>query len=314
MTKLFKLCKLSALLALTGWSCVAAANGNETMRQESHVVYPTMAIPLQPSLQNEINIAKLNQLLLREDLSEGDRAKACYERGRYYDNLGLRDLARVDFNQSLSIDPRQPLIYNRLGVYFTHVGEFDAAYEAFDSALELDPGNQDALRNRAVALYYGNRTALAHEDMLAHYQNDPGDPFRTLWLFIIESEMDQQAALESLAQRYEKRTDDWNWVLAGIMLGKISEETAFDLATQGTSNNTLMAQRLTEAYFYLGKRFKIEGEFTKAMSLYKLAISLNVYNYVEHGYAFLELGKLYQEYKAASRDGKANKFVQVMQD
>jgi lipoprotein NlpI len=61
----------------------------------------------------------------------------------------------------------------------------------------------------------------------------------------------------------------------------------------------------------MAKHFKTQGRFGKAMSMYKLAISLNVYDYVEHGYSFLELGKLYREYKAANKAGNPNKFVNV---
>ena len=311
MLKLSRLCKLGVLFAIAGWASVSSAS-SENSALENQLIYPAMAVPLQPSLENEIQIAKLNQLLLRQDLSDEVRAKAFYERGRYYDNLGLRDLARLDFGQSLQINPAQPAIFNRLGVYFTQFGEFDAAYEAFDSVLDLAPGNQDAIRNRAIALYYGGKTELALEDIKTHYQQNPDDPFRALWLFIIECELDEKAAIASLKTKFEKRTtDSWNWVLVGIMLGEISEEDALKIAMGSTQNNTIMAQRLTETYFYLGKRHKAKGDYANAVSLYKLAISFNVYDYVEHGYSFLELGNIFKEYKAASKAGNTNDFVRV---
>ena len=89
-------------------------------------------------------------------------------------------MARLDHNQSLSLNPAQPDLFNLLGVYFTQVGEYDAAYDAFDSTLELDPANSYAARNRAIALYYGGRIDLALEDMTEHYQEDTADPFRAL--------------------------------------------------------------------------------------------------------------------------------------
>jgi len=58
------------------------------------------------------------------------RAKMLFERGNYYDSVGLRDLARLDYSQSLQLNPSQPDLFNLLGVYYTQVGEFDAAYEA----------------------------------------------------------------------------------------------------------------------------------------------------------------------------------------
>jgi lipoprotein NlpI len=257
-----------------------------------------MAVPLQASVQQEVQIARLSQLLTRPDLSNDVRAKMLYERGNYYDSVGLRDLARLDYNQSLALNPAQPDLFNLLGVYFTQVGEFDAAYDAFDSTLELAPDNTYAARNRAIALYYGDRIDLALEDIQKHYDQDPSDPFRALWLYIVKHEKEPELARQELEQSYQNRDEQWGWVLVAITLGDVTEEQAFKVILAGTRDNTVLAQRLTEAYFYLGKRYQAEGDFASAISLYKLAISFNVFEYVEHRYSFLELSRIYNQVKA----------------
>lgn len=288
--KWFQTASLSLLLVLTG--CASTMDSSA-----QRWVYPPMAVPLQPSVQQEVQIARLSQLLQRPDLGDEVRAKMLFERGNYYDSVGLRDLARLDFNQSLSLNPAQPDIFNLLGVYFTQVGEFDAAYESFDSTLELDPSNSYAERNRAIALYYGERYELSNEEMLKHYNDDPSDPFRALWLYIIQSELTPEQALKDLQSRYQDRDEQWGWVLVAIMLDEISEEQAFKAILSGTRDNTLLAQRLTETYFYLGKRYHLRGDYANAISLYKLAVSFNVYEYVEHRYSFLELGRIFMDLK-----------------
>ncbi|WP_375751185.1 lipoprotein NlpI [Vibrio sp. HN007] len=298
--KWFRLVGLSVLVALSG----CASKGVENKGQSSWV-YPPMAVPLQPSIQQEVQIARLNQLLLRPNLEDEVRAKMFYERGSYYDSLGLRDLARLDFNKSLSLNPAQPDIFNLLGVYYTQVGEFDAAYEAFDSTLELDSKNQYAERNRAIALYYGDRIDLAFEEMTEHYKDDPSDPFRALWLYIVERELDPIIARDKLASRYRNHNEEWGWVLVAIMLNDITEEQAFKAVLKDTRDNVVLAQRLTEAYFYLGKRYQFEGDYANAIALYKLAVSFNVYEYVEHRYSFLELGRIFEEVKQARKEMKA---------
>ena len=257
-----------------------------------------MAVPLQASMQQEVQIARLSQLLLRSNLSDELRAKMLFERGNYYDSVGLRDLARLDYTQSLQINPAQSELFNLLGVYYTQVGEFDAAYEAFDSTIDLDPDNSYAVRNRAIALYYGDRIDLALEDIEAHYAEDPSDPFRALWVYLIKLEKDPQAAREELLRLYQARDNQWGWVLVALSLGEVSEEQTFKAVFAGTRDNTVLAQRLTEAYFYLGKRYQYEGDFASAISMYKLAISFNVYEYVEHRYSFLELTRIFKEVKA----------------
>tara|TARA_Y100001956_G_scaffold62512_1_gene62577 strand:- start:7906 stop:8823 length:918 start_codon:yes stop_codon:yes gene_type:complete len=283
--------------AAIGLTLLVTAGCASNSSQKAEWLYPPMAVPLQASVQQEVQIARLSQLLQRPDLTNEVRAKMFYERGNYYDSVGLRDLARLDYNQSLALNPAQPDLFNLLGVYFTQVGEFDAAYDAFDSTLELDPENSYAARNRAIALYYGDRIELALEDMRKHFAQDPTDPFRALWLYLIQAENEPEVARQQLIERYQARDEQWGWVLVAITLGDVSEEQAFKAILSGTRDNTLLAQRLTEAYFYLGKRYQSEGDFASAISLYKLAISFNVYEYVEHRYAFLELTRIYNEVK-----------------
>lgn len=289
--KWFQTATLSLALAITA-GCASTSSNN------AQWLYPPMAVPLQASVQQEVQIARLSQLLQRPDLSNDVRAKMLYERGNYYDSVGLRDLARLDYNQSLALNPAQPDLFNLLGVYFTQVGEYDAAYDAFDSTLELDPDNSYAARNRAIALYYGDRIDLALEDMQKHYDEDPSDPFRALWRYIIKQEKQPDVAREELLKVYQTRDEQWGWVLVAITLGEVSEDQAFKAILAGTRDNTVLAQRLTEAYFYLGKRYQAEGDFASAISLYKLAISFNVFEYVEHRYSFLELSRIYNQVKA----------------
>ena len=287
--KWFQTASLCVAITLTGCA-------NTSQQSAQRWLYPPMAVPLQPSVQQEVQIARLSQLLQRPDLSDEVRAKMYYERGSYYDSVGLRDLARLDFNQSLQLNPAQADIFNLLGVYFTQVREFDAAYEAFDSTIELAPDHTYAERNRAIALYYGGRTALALEDMTKYYQEMSTDPFRALWLYIIEAEQNPDQAKARLQQRYlDNRSEEWGWILVSIMLRDVPDEEALKVIMDGTRENHRLAERLTETYFYLGKRNQLDGDIASAISLYKLAISFNVYDYVEHRYSFLELAQIYDQ-------------------
>ena len=42
----------------------------------------------------------------------------------------------------------------------------------------------------------------------------------------------------------------------------------------------------------------MNGDYANAISLYKLAVSFNVYEYVEHRYSFLELSRIFSTLKA----------------
>ncbi|MBW7982773.1 lipoprotein NlpI [Enterobacillus tribolii] len=255
-----------------------------------------LAIPLQPTLQQEVMLARMEQILASRALTDDERAQLLYERGVLYDSLGLRALARNDFSQALAIRPDMPEVFNYLGIYLTQAGNFDAAYEAFDSVLELDPTYNYALLNRGIAQYYGERYALAQDDLLAFYQDDPNDPFRSLWLFLVEREINPQKAVVSLEQRYDKANrSQWGWNIVEFYLGKISEKTLMERLQGDATDNTSLAEHLSETDFYLGKHYLSLGDKDSASALFKLTVANNVHNFVEHRYALLELALLGQE-------------------
>ncbi|MBN1087154.1 lipoprotein NlpI [Erwinia aphidicola] len=254
-----------------------------------------LAVPLQPTLQQEVILARMEQILASRSLTDDERAQLLYERGVLYDSLGSRALARNDFSQALSIRPDMPEVFNYLGIYLTQAGNFDAAYEAFDSVLELDPTYNYARLNRGIALYYGGRFKLAQDDLLAFYQDDPNDPFRSLWLYLTEREINADQAKVSLKQRYDKAVkDQWGWNIVEFYLGDISEKTLMERLQADATDNTSLAEHLSETNFYLGKYYLSLGEKDNAEALFKLTVANNVHNFVEHRYALLELALLGQ--------------------
>lgn len=64
-----------------------------------------LAVPLQPTLQQEVILARMEQILASRALTDDERAQLLYERGVLYDSLGLRALARNDFHRRWQSDP-----------------------------------------------------------------------------------------------------------------------------------------------------------------------------------------------------------------
>lgn len=63
-------------------------------------------------------------------------------------------------------------------------------------------------------------------------------------------------------------------------------------------------------YFYLAKNYQYKGDYSNAIALYKLSISLNVYEFSEHRYAFLELGRIFKSIQA-ERAEEAQKIAKI---
>lgn len=262
------------------------------------------AVPLQPTLQQEVILARMEQILASRYLSDDEYAQLLYERGVLYDSLGLRALARNDFTMALAIRPDIPEVFNFLGIYFTQAGNFDAAYEAFDSVLELDPTYNFSRMNRGIALYYGGRYRLAQGDLLAYYRQDPNDPFRSLWLYLVEKEIKPKMAQANLLSRYNQaEKGQWGWNIVEFYLGKISEKTLMVRLKENSTDNTLLAEHLSETNFYLGKYYLSLGDNDNAIALFKLTVASNAHSFVEHRYALLELALLGQAQDDRSESG-----------
>lgn len=278
---------LSSTLLTQGCASKQGPDGNVPFAIMNNLV---IAEPLAINFKSEIAIARLSEVINRAQISDKQRAQLFYDRGVLYDSVGLRSLARFDFSHALQLKPNLIDAYNFLGIHYTQLQEFSQAYEKFDSALELAPEHEYAYLNRGIALYYGSRPGLASLDFKAFHQKKQDDPYRLLWLYLTEYEIDPLEAKYSLKQRAEL-VDDGTWAkqVIHLYLGEISQGEFVTGLTKNVRSNKELTERLCEAYFYLGKYNQTLGYRGSAANFFKLALSTNVYEFVEHRYAKLEL-------------------------
>ena len=279
---------LSSTLLTQG--CASSQRENNNNISSSIMNNIVIAEPLAINYKSEIAIARLTEVINRAKISEEQRAQLFYDRGVLYDSVGLRSLARFDFSHALQLKPNLIDAYNFLGIHYTQLQEFAQAYEKFDSALDLAPEHEYAYLNRGIALYYGSRPELASIDFKAFHQKQQDDPYRLLWLYLTEHEIDPLAAKYSLKQRAQL-VDDRTWAkqIISLYLDEMSQWEFVKNLTKGVRSNKELTERLCEAYFYLGKYNQTLGYRGSAANYFKLALSTNVYEFVEHRYAKLEL-------------------------
>lgn len=252
-----------------------------------------LAEPAPASPRSQMAIARYNQILTSAALPDNDKAELYFQRGMLYDSVGLPGLAQFDYSQAISLKPDMAEAYNSMGIHFIQQMEFIQAYEAFDSTLDIDPGYDFAFLNRGIALYYGGRADLAVNDLETFQQKDDADPFRALWTYFAKREVNAADALMYLQQiRPALNRNHWASVLVDFFLGTVSENDVLNSLVDGVSSQKDLTERLCEAYFYLGKYHGALGNKGRAANYFKLALSTNVYDYVEHRYARLELTRL----------------------
>ncbi len=260
--------------------------------------------------ENQVMLTYLTKLLSDPNATSEQRAQIFYQLGIIYDRLGLEAMARSMFMSALVEVPDFAPAYNFLGIYLAGAERFAEAYDAYDAVLELTPDDEYAHFNRGIALYYGNRPKLGIPDLEFFYDKNPDDPFRSLWIYILEREvMDQKEALAHLAERRTKINPETPWGLEVLdyFLGEKSEYEVIDAIRSAQLTNEERARRLCEAYFYLGKQADFEGNYKRAYDLYHLCITTGVTGYLEYRYALMEIGRYQRMEQVAKAEALANR-------
>ncbi len=278
------------ILSLSIFLFVQGCTSLSSNQPESAIGQLIIAEPVSVSYKSEVAILRLSEIIQRAEITDAQRAQLFYDRGVIYDSVGLRSLARLDFNRALKLKPDLVDAYNFIGIQFTQIQEFNQAYESFDSALDLQPEHEYAYLNRGIALYYGGRPNLAREDFQVFHHGQLNDPYRLLWLYLAENQIDSVQAKIDLEKRAESVSDaTWAKSIINLYLGKQSQATFIQALTHNVKTNKELSDRLCEAYFYLGKYNQLHGKKGAAANFFKLALSTNVFEFVEHRYAKLEL-------------------------
>ncbi|WP_218310661.1 lipoprotein NlpI [Alteromonas antoniana] len=288
MHKLVRPLFFSLSVAILGGCAQTPSNHEQTQMGNLLLAEPA---PVNP--RSQVAIARYNQILANAQLAEEDKAELHFQRGMLYDSVGLAGLAQFDYTQALSLKPDLAPAYNSMGIHYIQQQEFVQAYEAFDSTLDIDPDYDFAFLNRGIALYYGGRADLAVKDLDTFQEKDNSDPFRVLWAYFAYNDISQEKGNAYLVSvRPELDNDHWATMLVDLFLGLKSENDVLNSLIDGVTSQKALTDRLCEAYFYLGKYHSQQGNRGIASNYFKLALSTNVFDYVEHRYARLELGRL----------------------
>lgn len=294
MKKIIQTLLLWSSILLLGCSSVPSSLSPHNLSSDNQAQL-VLAMPRQPSLQTEAAISKLTEIINVMEVDNEQLARYFYHRGVYYDSVGLRGLARQDFNRAVRLKPDMADAYNFLGIQYIQDEQFIEAFESLGAALELEPQHDYARLNRAIARYYAGRAELAAEDMLSFFELSPTDPYRVLWLYLVESEIDPELAWQEMRIRRSKLDDkEWSTQIVDFYLGNISSSQFVSGFTNNLKSEAELAERLCEAYFYLGKWAQSKQDYPRASTYFKLSMATNIYDFVEHRFARLELNRLRQ--------------------
>ena len=302
-----------SVVTLTACSSFNNENDSYTLAAtgQGNSVFP-IATPVQVTYQDEVKLLRLTQLISdKENIDDKQRAVLLYERGLIYDRMGLSAHSRYDFTQSINLDPTLAESYNSLGVYLLMGEAYDEAFDAFDSAIELSENMQYSYLHRAIGLSLVGRYDGAQQDIEHFYELDKSDPYRVLWRYIINSQVDLVTAKQQL-NTVQRESEDkrFAWAIVEVINGDLSEKDFFDNIANGIQTNEELAQRLCEAYYYLAHWHMNNNALDKAIYYLKLSAATNVKDFIEYKYSLIDLGniqkKLQQQALKLQQDQQAS--------
>jgi tetratricopeptide (TPR) repeat protein len=91
------------------------------------------------------------------------RARIAY--GSFLDDIGEEEEACRQWEKAREIDPSQPAVWNNLANYYGHNGEVIKAFECYDKAIALSPGESVYYQNLATMVYMFRKDAQQHYDL-----------------------------------------------------------------------------------------------------------------------------------------------------
>ena len=292
--KIIKITLLASLLTLSACSSLQS----NTPSDRDITIFP-VATAIRISYQDEVTLLKLNQLILtQKQLTATQKAELFYRRGLIYDRMGLLGHAQLNYREAVDADPSYGPAYNGIGVYWLSAQKYDQAFEAFDSAIELNGAETFSFLHRAVGLSQIGKYDLASRDIEQFYKMSPNDPYRIIWRYLINSHLDNEKALldlKSLTKPTNTQDKRFAWHIVAFLAGDLSEGELLQLTNKNVSSNRKHAERLAEVYFYLGYWHREQGELSKAIYYYQMTTGTNVQEFIEYKYAYMELALIDQQ-------------------
>ena len=88
-----------------------------------------------------------------------DSARGFLAYGSFLNDIGEEDAAKVQYDNSKQLDPKNPAVWNQLANYYGHNGELTNAFASYTEAIRLDPAEPVYYQNFATTVYLYRKDA-----------------------------------------------------------------------------------------------------------------------------------------------------------
>ena len=226
----------------------------------------------------------ITKLILTAELEGGRltpdlKAQVLHKRGIQFDNLGLYDLAKVDFEEALKIEPSDGSILADAAINSFNVGQYERARDYVNKALELDPSSQSPLMTLAYTNYFERNYQEASRNLLVLLKNrsEVNHGYAAIWLYLAAKRNNEEAATV-VKPFLASNQSAWPHPLLQYLMGDKTIDQVLDAARADQKDPS----RLCELYFYLGEESLINGKTDQAKEFFRKSIDTGVVEFNEY--------------------------------
>ncbi len=290
---MFKIINYSLIVLSSLWLNACSILNNDERINPDYVI---LEKPLEVSEIAQVEAIKLARSSEIMDLDAVGQAQVFYSLALAYEKLGLTIFNIGALGKAINLYPMEPSFYVYMGNILALEDKYAEAFEAFNSAIELEPNLTEVYGFRGLASIYANKVIVARDDLLKNYEIDKNDPYRILLLYFAETKLnDPNINPKSLLEeRYNNITQTtkniWMNEIIEVILGLKDEKEFWEHVLDGRDGD-LRAEILCESYYYLGKYYELMGQKNKAQDYFKLSMMTNVVYFIEYRYSLKEINR-----------------------
>ena len=243
-------------------------------------------------LQN--NLSEFNQVIENKKLASKDLAFALSERANIHAQLGNASAARQDAEQALRLDSRNSAIQRSVADTFFSLSEYDKSLEHYTRALLASSDKSGIYYRRGIIYTLRGEFDAARDELQQALENDADEEnarYHLIW-YLIASARQGVALPKPIQARVRATTGDaWPQPAIRALGGLQKPESVLSALEKMRGDEKLLAQ--CEGHFYLGEYYLAKGDMMQARQYLEKARNSQIVIYIEQDAARKELEHLF---------------------